>query len=83
MSSQQSTRPRYSDRKWLQVMIQMGGHFASRRQEQQRLGRLLRWGPIKRQRWEATGAARPQDVSENVAASFKSIRYSEFLPNPR
>lgn len=40
----------------LSVMIQMGGHFASRRQEQQRLGRLLRWGPIKRQRWEATGA---------------------------
>ena len=38
------------------VMIQMGGHFASRRQEQQRLGRLLRWGPVKRQRWEDTGA---------------------------
>ena len=38
-----------------QVMIQMGGHFASRRQEQQRLGRLLRWGPAKRQRWEANG----------------------------
>merc|ERR1719410_2514830 len=29
----------------LTVMIQMAGHFASRRQEQQRLGRLLRWGP--------------------------------------
>eukprot|EP00931_Biecheleriopsis_adriatica_P089284 TRINITY_DN63436_c0_g1_i1.p1 TRINITY_DN63436_c0_g1~~TRINITY_DN63436_c0_g1_i1.p1 ORF type:complete len:924 (+),score=151.11 TRINITY_DN63436_c0_g1_i1:168-2939(+) len=40
----------------LTVMIQMGGHFASRRQEQQRLGRLLRWGPVKRQRWEACGA---------------------------
>ncbi|CAE8657549.1 unnamed protein product, partial [Polarella glacialis] len=39
----------------LTVMIQMGGHFGSRRQEQQRLGRLLRWGPVKRQRWEANG----------------------------
>jgi len=38
------------------VMIQMGGHFASRRQEQQRLGRLLRWGPVKRRRFEETGA---------------------------
>ena len=40
-----------------QVMIQMGGHFASRRQEQQRLGRLLRWGPVKRRRFEETGVA--------------------------
>lgn len=39
----------------LSVMVQMGGHFASRRQEQQRLGRLLRWGPLKRKRWEQTG----------------------------
>eukprot|EP00434_Breviolum_minutum_P006551 symbB.v1.2.005781.t4/scaffold289.1/size287290/26 len=38
------------------VMIQMAGHFASRRQEQQRLGRLLRWGPVKRRRWEETSA---------------------------
>lgn len=36
----------------LTVMVQMGGHFASRRQEQQRLGRLLRWGPVKKQRWK-------------------------------
>merc|ERR1712060_612591 len=36
----------------LSVMIQMGGHFGSRRQEQQRLGRLLRWGAEKRRRWE-------------------------------
>ncbi|CAK0839529.1 unnamed protein product [Prorocentrum cordatum] len=39
----------------LSVMVQMGGHFASRRQEQQRLGRLLRWGPVKRRRWEESG----------------------------
>mmetsp|Transcript_35194 Transcript_35194/g.64269 ORF Transcript_35194/g.64269 Transcript_35194/m.64269 type:complete len:858 (-) Transcript_35194:116-2689(-) len=39
----------------LSVMIQLGGHFASRRQEQQRLGRLLRWGPIKRQRYNDSG----------------------------
>ena len=31
----------------LSIMVQMAGHFASRRQEQQRLGRLLRWGPTK------------------------------------
>merc|ERR1712072_645652 len=36
----------------LNVVIQMGGFFSSRRQEQQRLGRLLRWGPTKRKRWE-------------------------------
>ncbi|CAJ1383539.1 unnamed protein product [Effrenium voratum] len=42
----------------LSVMIQMGGHFASRRQEQQRLGRLLRWGKVKRRFWE-TSEARP------------------------
>lgn len=40
----------------LNVVIQMGGFFASRRQEQQRLGRLLRWSPTKRQQWDETGA---------------------------
>jgi len=40
----------------LNVVIQMGGFFASRRQEQQRLGRLLRWSPTKRRHWDETGA---------------------------
>eukprot|EP00927_Polykrikos_kofoidii_P024627 TRINITY_DN22362_c0_g1_i1.p1 TRINITY_DN22362_c0_g1~~TRINITY_DN22362_c0_g1_i1.p1 ORF type:complete len:519 (+),score=109.47 TRINITY_DN22362_c0_g1_i1:123-1559(+) len=40
----------------LTVMIQMCGLFKSRRQEQQRLGRVLRWGPEKRKRWERCGA---------------------------
>merc|ERR1712228_1073717 len=39
----------------LAVLIQMGGFFASRRQEQQRLGRLLRWGPVKRRHWVESG----------------------------
>merc|ERR1712183_782259 len=41
-----------SDIPELSVLIQMSGHFSSRRQEKQRLGRLTRWGPCKRKRWE-------------------------------
>eukprot|EP00746_Dinoflagellata_sp_MGD_P141584 gnl/MRDRNA2_/MRDRNA2_74668_c0_seq1.p1 gnl/MRDRNA2_/MRDRNA2_74668_c0~~gnl/MRDRNA2_/MRDRNA2_74668_c0_seq1.p1 ORF type:complete len:603 (+),score=136.63 gnl/MRDRNA2_/MRDRNA2_74668_c0_seq1:127-1809(+) len=37
----------------LSVLIQMSGHFGSRRQEKQRLGRLMRWGPQKRKRYDS------------------------------
>ena len=48
-------------------MIQMGGHFASRRQEQQRLGRLLRWGKVKRRFWETSEArARRAQRAQNT-----------------
>lgn len=76
----------------LSVMIQMGGHFASRRQEQQRLGRLLRWGPAKRQRWEANGA-RPTfyvlvhqdtveaDMSRHRTESVPGVEYERVSGN--
>eukprot|EP00438_Fugacium_kawagutii_P009388 Skav231294 [mRNA] locus=scaffold161:236356:239613:+ [translate_table: standard] len=77
---------------WVKVMIQMGGHFASRRQEQQRLGRLLRWGPVKRQRWEETGA-RPtfyvlvhqgtveERMSRHRTRSVLGVNYESFDAN--
>lgn len=55
------------------VMIQMAGHFASRRQEQQRLGRLLRWGPVKRRRWEETSATRVDTKSPSAWTFIRSM----------